>query len=120
MTKVMTGGSTMGKTLKITAIAAIMYATTAAVAAAAGGILSPGRPQAPPGSGKAQTIMNWVEWVGFGCRVAGIIMVASTLALEHRHGGGGMGGGAGGGVIRVLIAVILIGGAGGIVGALAS
>jgi len=66
----------------------------------------------PPGSDHFLTMGGWVKWGGgFAC-VVGLIIVAATMAIQHRRGSGGEHGAALG---WVALASVLCGVASGLV-----
>jgi hypothetical protein len=76
---------------------------------------NPGAGTAPPGSEKLITLLRWVAWIVSGLCVAGVMIVAGRMALQHQRGEGGQ---HGAGLAWVMAACILLGSASGIVGAL--
>jgi hypothetical protein len=72
-------------------------------------------PVAPPGSGKFQTVENWLMWGAITICVVGLIVCGAKLAIEHRNGGGG---GIGGQVGIVMAGCVLIGAAAPLINAL--
>lgn len=88
-----------------------MFGTAAVVL----GISQPGS-QTPPGMNGVTTLLSWGGWaVSIAC-LAGVLIVAATMALQHRRGEGG--GQAVGHLGWVLAACILGSGAGPLVTAL--
>lgn len=76
------------------------------------------QPAAPPGVGsKADTALGWLKWGGLLACVAGLFIAAGQMALNHRRGMGGAE--AASSVGWVVVAVIVIGAAAAIVGAMA-
>ena len=72
-------------------------------------------PTAPPGSQGLLTILGWVSWIVFGLAVAGVLLVAGKMAVDHNQGRGGN---AASGLIWVLGGCILAAVASGLVGAI--
>ncbi|WP_420116578.1 hypothetical protein [Micromonospora sp.] len=78
-------------------------------------VLDPGQGEAPPGSDKITTVVNWVAWIVFAACVVGLLICAAKMAIQHRQGGGGE---HGSNLGWVMGACILGGTAGALVGAL--
>ena len=75
-------------------------------------------PVAPPGmEGKATTVLSWIKWAGLAACMVGLFVAGAQMALNHRRGMGGAE--AASQVGWVAVALVLIGAAGAIVGALA-
>lgn len=74
-------------------------------------------PSQPPGFEGISTILGWAGWIVLALCVLGVIITAGTMAVANRRGEGGEHAGRLG---FVLVSVILVGAAGGLVGALAS
>lgn len=72
-------------------------------------------PVAPPGMGGVTTMLNWLMWGGGICAVVGVIVVGIAFVFSIRRGEGGQHLGSLG---WVGFGTILIGAAGGLVGAL--
>lgn len=88
---------------------ALQHASDAVLAAdpgPGGGNIGPANPEAPPGSAKFQTLMNWFFWgVVAVCGCAGLY-AAVSLAWERRQGGGGE---AQPHLVKVMTGAVLIG-----------
>lgn len=85
-------------------------------AVAAPAVPNPGSGTAPPGAEKFLLVLGWGAWlVTIGC-VAGILLVAGRMAVQHRRGQGG--GEAGAELAWVLAACVLGAAAGPLVSAL--
>lgn len=71
-------------------------------------------PTAPPGADKFEKILNWAGWLGFGCGLLGFIIVGIVMMVASHNGHGG-------GVMQklgfVMAGCIIVGAAGGFVGA---
>lgn len=77
-----------------------------------------GDPAAPPGvADKANTVIGWLKYFGLAACVAGLIIAGMSMAINHRRGMGGAE--AASQVGFVAIALVIIGAASAIVGALA-
>lgn len=77
----------------------------------------PGEGEQPPGTDGLTTLLRWLAWIVFACCIAGVLIAAISMALEH-HRGGGM---ANSGVSKLgwaLAAAVIGAGASGLVGAL--
>jgi hypothetical protein len=74
----------------------------------------PTQGSAPPFARSVQDLLHWVFWGVSAACVAGVLIVAGKMALQHRHGEQGQHFGSLG---MVLVACILAGGASAIVGA---
>lgn len=85
------------------------------VAALLDAVPNPGSGTAPPGSEKLTKLLSWVAWIVTGLCVAGVLMVAGRMALQHQRGEGGQ---HGAGLAWVMAACILVGSASAVVGAL--
>lgn len=77
---------------------------------------NPGTGVAPPGAAKFLTVLQWGAWLVTAACVAGIFIVAGSMAVRHRRGDGGAE--AAGGLVWVLVACVLVSSAGPIVNAL--
>jgi hypothetical protein len=94
-------------TWKIPGLTALMVlALPAATAMAAAP--DPGSGSQPPGTEKLLTLLKWLAWCGYAACVAGVILAAIGLVMEHK--GRGSGGGSGQ-LVMVLIGALLIGAA---------
>jgi hypothetical protein len=92
---------------KIPGLTALMvFALPAAAAMAAAP--NPGNGTQPPGTAKLLTLLQWLAWLGYAACVAGVIMAAIGLVMEHKGRGSGGGGGQ---LVMVLIGALLIGAA---------
>lgn len=77
-------------------------------------IPDPGQGEAPPGSDGFLTVLGWAAWVVFGLCVAGLLVVAGKMAIEHNRQGHVE---VTGGVVKVLAAAVIAGSASAIIGA---
>lgn len=73
-------------------------------------------PEAPPGMEGLTTVIGWVGWGVLILCVIGVLITAGMMAVANRRGEGGEHAGRLG---FVLVATVLVGAAGGLVGALA-
>ncbi|PXW25065.1 UNVERIFIED_CONTAM: hypothetical protein DES50_12313 [Williamsia faeni] len=71
-----------------------------------GGNIGPANPEAPPGSGKFQTLMNWFFWGVVATAGCAGLYAAVSLGWEKRQGGGGE---AQPHLVKVLVSSVLIG-----------
>lgn len=77
---------------------------------------TPGNPSLPGNAEQAiNTVLGWVKYIGLAACVAGLFLVAARMAVSHRHGGGGE---HMTGLAYVAGALIIIGAAAAIIGAL--
>lgn len=103
---------------RILAVGALAVAALGASAgsALATSVVNPGTGTAPPGSQHLTTILSYLAWGVTATCVAGVLVVASKMALATRgHQGGGEHAGALG---WVLVAAVVAGSASALVGAL--
>lgn len=75
----------------------------------------PGQGSAPPGADKLEKVLQWLAWCVFALCVAGILIVAGRMAVQHRRGEGGE---HVTGLAWVAVACVLAGSASAVVGAL--
>ncbi|MEJ5913774.1 hypothetical protein [Pseudokineococcus sp. 1T1Z-3] len=73
-------------------------------------------PAAPPGMEGLTTVISWAGWIVLVLCVIGVLITAGLMAVSNRRGEGGEHAGRLG---FVLVATVLVGAAGGLVGALA-
>jgi hypothetical protein len=74
--------------------------------------------QAPPGSDKILQIIGWVGWGVFAAAIAGVFAICLRMAISaHRNRMGDGGGEEAGKLFYPLLAVIIAGAAGAILGA---
>lgn len=73
-------------------------------------------PTAPPGMEGLTTVIGWAGWIVLILCVIGVLITAGMMAVSNRRGEGGEHAGRLG---FVLVATVLVGAAGGLVGALA-
>jgi len=86
------------------------------VATSATAVVNPGTGVAPPGSHQLTTILSYLAWGVTATCVAGVLIVASKMALATRgHQGGSEHAGA---LMWVLVAAVVAGSASALVGAL--
>ena len=71
-----------------------------------GSNIGPANPEAPPGAGKFQTLMNWFFWGVVAAAGCAGLYAAVTLGWEKRQGGGGE---AQPHLVKVLVSAVLIG-----------
>lgn len=89
-----------------------------AMAAVVAQVPDPGMGQAPPGSQELMTLLGWVAWIVFGLCVAGLLIGAGYMAIEHqRHGGGGQ---VAGQLVKPMVAAVVAASASGFIGVLTS
>ena len=96
----------------------MLGAASGRMALSAAAAPNPGGGSPPPGSARFLTVLQWGAWLVTAACVAGILIVAGTMALRHRRGDGGAE--AASGLAWVLVACILVASAGPIVTALTS
>lgn len=74
--------------------------------------------QAPPGSGQILTIVGWIGWGVLVAAFAGVLIICIKMAIgAHRNRGGDGGGEEAGKLFWPLLACIVAGSAGAILGA---
>jgi len=73
-------------------------------------------PAAPPGMEGLTVVLSWAGWIVLVLCVLGVLITAGMMAVASRRGEGGEHAGRLG---FVLVATVLVGAAGGLVGALA-
>ncbi|WP_299039842.1 hypothetical protein [uncultured Pseudokineococcus sp.] len=73
-------------------------------------------PAAPPGMEGLTIVLSWAGWIVLVLCVLGVLITAGMMAVANRRGEGGEHAGRLG---FVLVATVLVGAAGGLVGALA-
>lgn len=77
---------------------------------------TPANPSLPGNAEQTiNTVLGWLKYIGLVACVAGLFLVASRMAVSHRHGGGGE---HMAGLAYVAGSLIIIGAAGAIIGAL--
>lgn len=77
---------------------------------------TPGNPSLPGNAEQAiNTVLGWLKYIGLAACVAGLFLVAARMAVSHRQGGGGE---HMAGLAYVAGALIIIGAAAAIIGAL--
>lgn len=91
-------------------------AAAVAPSPAPGRVPDPGAGVPPPGSEQFVTVLQWGAWLVTAACVAGVLVVAGTMAIRHRRGDGGAE--AAGGLAWVLFACVLVSSAGPVVAAI--
>jgi len=103
-----------GGALLAAAASAVAKGTTTTAATA---VVNPGTGIAPPGSQQLTTILSYLAWGVTATCVAGVLIVASKMAIGTHTGRTG-GGEHAGALMAVLVAAVVAGSASALVGAL--
>lgn len=47
----------------------------------------PGSGEAPPGTDGIETLLRWLAWIVFAACIAGVLIAAISMAINHQRGG---------------------------------
>jgi hypothetical protein len=96
-------------------VAALHWYLAVALHGIVADVPNPGTGTQPPGTGGLVTILGWVAWGACALCVAGLVIVAGKMAINHERGVAGQ---HATGLAWVMLACVVVGAASGLVGAL--